>query len=127
MEKFDVVIVGGGPAGSTTATLLAKAGAKTLVPEKEQFLRFHIGESMLPQSVKVWRRLGVLDRLRERYIVKYGARFMCCRTERTQSYYFADAFDSSVDFAFQVPRADFDDTLLRHSEESGATVRHNWE
>jgi flavin-dependent dehydrogenase len=127
MEKTDVVIVGGGPAGSTTASLLAKGGAKSVVLEKETFPRFHIGESMLPQSQKVWHRLGVMEKLHERYQIKYGARFLCSRTERQAAYYFEEAFDSSVKFAFQVPRADFDDMLLRHAEQLGADVRHGWE
>lgn len=127
METVDVLVIGGGPAGSTVASLLALGGAEVLVLEREQFPRFHIGESMLPQSLKVWARLGVVDKLHARYLVKHGARFLCSRTERQQSYYFEDAFDSSVTYAFQVPRADFDDLLLRHSEELGAKIRHGWE
>jgi len=126
-ESVEVLVIGGGPAGSTVATLLAKEGVDTLVLEKDSFPRFHIGESMLPQSMKIWQRLGVMDKLHARYIVKHGARFLCSRTERQQSYFFEEAFDASVAYAFQVPRADFDELLLRHSEESGAKVRHGWE
>lgn len=127
MESVDVLVIGGGPAGSTVASLLAKGGVRALVLEKEHFPRFHIGESMLPQSLKIWKRLGVVEKMHERYMVKHGARFLCSRTERVQTYSFADAFDSSVDYAFQVPRADFDQMLLEHSANLGATVRHGWE
>ncbi len=126
MHLHDVIIIGGGPAGSTAASLLATGGARVLVLEKEQFPRFHIGESMLPQSHKIWERLGVLETMYERYMVKYGARFVCSRTERETTYYFEDAFDASVKSAFQVQRADFDDMLLRRSEALGAEVRHRW-
>src|SRR3954470_22731005 len=111
MNHLDAIIIGGGPAGSTAASLLAAGGARVLVLEKERFPRFHIGESMLPQSRPIWERLGVLDTMNERYMVKHGARFVCSRTERETTYYFDGAFDSSATSAFQVPRADFDDML----------------
>ncbi|RYG62534.1 FAD-dependent oxidoreductase, partial [bacterium] len=90
-RRVDVVVVGGGPGGSTTAALLAKAGVEVVVLERETFPRFHIGESMLPQSFKVWERLGVVDKLRARYLPKYGARFLDCASGRTKSYTFDDA------------------------------------
>jgi flavin-dependent dehydrogenase len=126
MNHLDAIIIGGGPAGSTAASLLAAGGARVLVLEKERFPRFHIGESMLPQSRPIWQRLGVLEAMNERYMVKHGARFVCSRTERETTYYFDDAFDASAKSAFQVPRADFDDLLLRRSEALGAEVRHLW-
>src|SRR4051794_38304303 len=106
--KFDVVIAGGGPAGSTAASLLAMAGLRVLVLERDYFPRFHVGESMLPQSVKIWERIGVLPKLHEKFIVKYGARFLDSVNNREQTFSFDEAFDASVDYSFQVPRADFD-------------------
>ncbi len=125
-EHTDVVIAGGGPSGSTAATLLAKAGLRVIVLESETFPRFHIGESLLPQSYRIWERLGIVDQLEARYIRKYGARFVDCRTERSETYAFEDAFHPTSHYAFQVPRADFDDLLLRHAATCGAVVRHGW-
>src|SRR5260221_2321112 len=115
MERTDVIIVGGGPAGSTTASAVCRLGLRAIVLEKDVFPRFHIGESLLPQSLKIFERIGVLDKLEKTFIRKYGARFVCAETARMTQYDFAEAFDPSVDHAFQVPRADFDHLLLRHA------------
>jgi len=125
--KTDVVIVGGGPAGATTASALAQLGVRSIVLEKEVFPRFHIGESLLLQSLKIFERIGVLEKLEARFIRKYGAQFVCADTGRTQLYDFGDAFDTSVTHAFQVPRAELDQLLLEHARELGADVRHQWE
>lgn len=127
MENTDVVVVGGGPAGSTTACALAMQGVRAMVLEKDAFPRFHIGESLLPQSLKVFERLGIKGALDERFIQKHGAYFVEGTTGRAQSYRFTDAFDPSVTHAYQVPRAEFDQLLLEHAEKKGATVRHGWE
>lgn len=124
MDHTDVIIVGGGPAGSTTASAVCRLGLRAIVLEKDVFPRFHIGESLLPQSLKVFERIGVLDELESTFIRKYGARFVCGETSRTTQYDFVEAFDASVDHAFQVPRADFDLLLLRHAGAQGADVRH---
>ncbi len=127
VRNADVIVIGGGPGGSTTASLLAKSGIHALVLEREAFPRFHIGESMLPQSFKVWERLGVVDKMRARYMPKHGARFLCSATGRAKTYSFDDAFDTTVSSAFQVLRSDFDQLLLTHAAELGAEVRHGWD
>jgi flavin-dependent dehydrogenase len=127
MQHADVLIVGGGPAGSTTASAVRLLGLRAIVLEKDVFPRFHIGESLLPQSLKIFRRIGVLDKLEANFIRKYGARFVCGETARTAQYDFEEAFDPSVPYAFQVPRADFDHLLLLHAAELGTDVRHEWE
>src|SRR5262245_18074390 len=114
-QRWDVVIVGGGPGGSTLAASLAQAGRSVLVLEREKFPRFHIGESLLPRSREVFLRIGVDQKLDTRFLRKYGARFLCSDTRRITTYNFAEAFDPQYDYAYEVPRADFDWVLLQHA------------
>lgn len=123
MDAPEVVIVGGGPAGSTLAGRLAQRGRRAVVLEKERFPRFHVGESLLPRSMEVLRALGVEDELEARFQRKYAARFLCSRTGREAIYRFDEAFDPAYAYAYQVPRAEFDHLLLRRAAELGATVR----
>jgi flavin-dependent dehydrogenase len=126
MVDPDVVIIGGGPGGSVCAAKLAEHGRRVLVLERETFPRFHLGESLLPQSMAVLESLGIMPKLRERFIPKYGARFHFDEANKKERYVFANAFDSRFDHAFEVPRDEFDDLLLRNAERRGAEVRHQW-
>jgi flavin-dependent dehydrogenase len=120
---YDVAIIGGGPAGSITAALLARAGRRVIVFEREKFPRFHIGESLLPFSMKAFTRLGLHEKfLRAGYIKKYGGEIIgaCCDTGT--KFYFKDGYRSQTDHAYQVTRDDFDKMLLDHATESGAKV-----
>jgi flavin-dependent dehydrogenase len=122
-ESVDAVVCGGGPAGSSFATFLARMGHSVLVLERENFPRFHIGESLLPWNVPLLERLGVLDKVRAAGMqVKYGARFYHQGTEFTRPVRFANGIDADHPASFQVKRADFDKLLLDHSRESGAMV-----
>ena len=121
-DAVDVVVCGGGPAGSTVATFLARKGYRVVVFERERFPRFHIGESLLPWNVPLLRRVGVLDQLQDRMQVKLGARFYHQGTDRTRIVRFADGIDRDHPSAFQVKRADFDKLLLDNARASGATV-----
>jgi flavin-dependent dehydrogenase len=123
---YDVVIAGGGPGGAICAARLAQLGHKVVVFEKARFPRFHLGESLLPQSVPVFQEVGVLEKIESRFIVKRGAHFHDSLTGRTSRYAFEDAFDKRVGSAFQVPRDEFDQLLLEHAAECGAEVRHEW-
>ncbi len=121
---YDAVIIGGGPGGSTVATMLARAGRRVLVVEREKFPRFHVGESLLPFSLPIFDRLGVHDKIRAAgYMEKYGAFFWNEDNGTTRPVVFAEARDPRHPKAYQVKRAEFDDLLLKHSASCGAEVR----
>src|SRR6478672_9452294 len=120
---YDVAIIGGGPAGSTAATLLAKAGRRVIVFEREKFPRFHIGESLLPFSMKAFTRLGLHEKfLRAGFMKKFGGEIIGACSENGTKFYFKDGYRSQTDHAYQVTRGDFDKVLLDHARESGAHV-----
>src|ERR1700737_3593427 len=122
-KLYDVAIIGGGPAGSTAATLLAKAGRRVIVFEREKFPRFHIGESLLPFSMQAFDRLGVREKLDRAFLPKYGGEIMAAGGSKGGKFYFKDGFQSRRDRAYQVTRSEFDQLLLEHSRENGAEVR----
>jgi flavin-dependent dehydrogenase len=125
--EYDVVVVGGGPAGSVCAARLASLDRRVVVLERDHHPRFHLGESLLPNSLGVLEAIGVLDEVRERFIVKRGARFVDgADPARSIRYAFADAFHPRWDHAFQVPRDEFDDLLFRRAGRCGAELREGW-
>ena len=120
---FDVAVIGGGPGGSSTATALARRGRTVLLLERDRFPRFHIGESQLPWSNEVFRALGVHDAIAEAgFVKKWGASFRTVDGATEQYADFQFAAETPSPQTFQVPRATFDEVLLRHSERSGAKV-----
>src|SRR5438876_3264770 len=123
IHMYDVAIIGGGPAGSTAAALLARAGRRVVVFERERFPRFHIGESLLPFSMKAFTRLGLHEKFsRAGFMKKFGGEMFGACSEQGTKFYFKDAFRSQTDHSYQVTRADFDKVLLDHAAECGAEV-----
>jgi flavin-dependent dehydrogenase len=123
VESYDVAIIGGGPAGSTAATLLSKAGRRVIVLERDKFPRFHIGESLLPFSMQTFTRLGLQEKLRAGFLEKFGGEIAEAGGEKAAKFYFKDGFGARTDRSYQVTRSKFDKMLLDHAAESGAEVR----
>jgi flavin-dependent dehydrogenase len=121
--NFDAVVVGGGPGGSSAATMLARQGRRVLLLEREQFPRFHIGESQLPWINGILETLGA-DHLIQRagFVQKWGASFTTIDGSKSQYADFARAVEVPRPQTYQVPRAEFDRALLDHTASCGATV-----
>jgi flavin-dependent dehydrogenase len=123
-SSVDVLVAGGGPAGSSVATMLVKRGYRVVVLEKEPHPRFHIGESLLPQTMELLETLGVYDRIeRAGFVPKWGASFVLADGEKANTFYFEDGLVPGRPSAFQVLRSRFDHMLLDHSRRQGADLR----
>ena len=122
----DVVVIGGGPAGSTAAAWLAREGRRVILLERDRFPRFHIGESLLASVNDVLEAIGAADLVREAgFPRKWGATFMTPDGGVERFADFAIAREVPQPQTWQVPRDRFDDLLLRHAARSGADVRED--
>jgi len=118
--RCDVLVVGGGPAGSTIAALLAEQGRDVVVIEKARHPRFHIGESLLPANVALFDRLGLRERVEAIGMQKYGVEFVSPEHEHRQFIEFGEAWDKSMPYAWQVRRSELDEILFRNAAAKGA-------
>lgn len=119
----DVVVIGGGPAGSTVASYLAKKGHSVTVLEKEKFPRIHVGESLLPFCYSLFQELGVLDQMKKRFVRKPTVRFISSDGKTSTNWCFNHVIKDESYLSFQVERSEFDTILLENSRKCGVTVK----
>jgi geranylgeranyl reductase family protein len=122
-NTYDVIVMGGGPAGSGIASILAREGRKVIVFEKEQFPRHHIGESLMTDTFWTFQRMGFLEKLKQSpFTRKYSVQFANPQGKESRPFYFFEANHHESAVTWQVTRAVFDQMLIEHAAEQGATV-----
>ncbi len=120
----DVVVVGGGPAGSTCSTLIAQKGYRVRLFEREKFPRFHIGESLIPDTYWVLKRLNMLDKMKNsQFVKKYSVQFVNQHGRMSEPFYFRDHHPDESSDTWQVLRSEFDQMMLENAREYGVDAR----
>jgi flavin-dependent dehydrogenase len=119
----DVIVIGGGPAGATASTLVAQRGRKVVLFERERFPRFHIGESLIPETYWVLKRLGMLPKMQKSHFVKkYSVQFVNAQGKESAPFYFWDNKPHECSQTWQVVRSEFDQMMLDNAREHGVLV-----
>jgi flavin-dependent dehydrogenase len=123
LDRPHVIVVGGGPAGATVSTLIAQKGYRVTLFERETFPRYHIGESMIPESFWVLERLGMLDKLKgSHFVKKHSVQFVTGTGKLSEPFYFADNKPHESSQTWQVFRAEFDQMMLDNARANGVEV-----
>jgi len=122
-KSADVIVVGGGPAGSTVSTLIAQHGYRVKLYERERFPRFHIGESLIPETYWVFERLKMLDKMKaSAFVKKYSVQFISASGKLSAPFYFWDNKPHECSQTWQVIRSEFDLLMLQNAQEQGVEV-----
>src|SRR5579863_5599662 len=122
-NRYDAVVIGGGPAGSTAAAVLGSKRRRVVLLEKEKFPRYHIGESLLPYGYFTLERIGVLDKMKaSRFTRKYSVQFVGTSGKASVPFYFSQQLKHEASATWQVLRSEFDQMLLDNAREKGAEV-----
>lgn len=122
-DNYEVIVVGGGPSGSTTATILADYGHRVLLLERSKFPRHHIGESLMPQTYWVFKRLGLLDKMKKSdFVVKQSVQFVSASGRDSAPFFFPDRDPNEWSSTWQVHRDKFDQMMLDNAREHGVEV-----
>jgi flavin-dependent dehydrogenase len=122
-NKYDVLVIGGGPAGATAATILAQYGRKIAILEKDWFPRYHIGESLIPYTYFPLQRIGMINKLHKyNFVKKYSVQFAGSNGKTPHPFYFTDHMKNEAAQTWQVERNQFDQMLLDNAKEKGVTV-----
>jgi flavin-dependent dehydrogenase len=125
-EQFDCIVIGGGPAGSAAAAMVAAAGYSTLLVEREEMPRPHVGESLMPESYWVFERIGVLEKLKSSaFSKKVGVQFVSNSGRESAPFFFRDHDPRDSSETWHVDRAEFDKMLFDNAAEKGAVCRDN--
>ncbi len=123
MNEFDVIVIGGGPAGSSAASILAREGRSVILFEKETFPRHHIGESLMTDTYFTFQRMGFLDKLKASpFVRKYSVQFANQVGKESRPFYFFEANHHESAVTWQVTRAVFDEMLINHAADQGVRV-----
>ena len=124
IRETDVVVIGGGPAGSTASTLISQRGFKVDLFERERFPRFHIGESLIPQTYWVLERLNMLKKMTgSHFVKKYSVQFVTQTGRLSEPFYFVDHRPHEASQTWQVRRSEFDHIMLNNSRDHGTNVQ----